>query len=46
MNSENVERMLEEIVVRLTRVESRLVQLMLHLSLDPHKKVYDEPNRE
>lgn len=34
--------MLEEIVLRLTRVETRLVQLMLHQGLDPYKKTYDD----
>lgn len=26
---------------RLIRIESRLVQIMLHLGLDPYKKTYD-----
>jgi hypothetical protein len=28
---------------RLRRIETRLVQLMLHLGLDPYSKVYDGP---
>lgn len=27
---------------RLARMESRLVQIMLHLGLDPYKKTYDD----
>ena len=30
-----------ELEARMARIESRLVQLMLHFGLDPHKKVYD-----
>ena len=26
---------------RLVRIESRLVQIMLHLGVDPYKKMYD-----
>jgi hypothetical protein len=35
----------ENIEKRLRRIESRLVQLMIHLGLDPYGKVYsgDEP---
>lgn len=46
MEKDDVELMLEEIVARLTRVESRLVQLMLHMGLDPYKKTYGDTNRE
>lgn len=28
---------------RLVRIESRLVQLMYHLGLDPHVRTYDAP---
>jgi hypothetical protein len=33
---------LKAIDIRLTRIESRLVQLMLHAGLDPYKKKYDD----
>lgn len=29
------------LLARLTRIESRVVQIMLHLGLDPYKKMYD-----
>lgn len=30
-----------EIAARTARIESRLVQLMIHLGLDPYKKTYE-----
>lgn len=33
----------EALVNRITRMESRIVQLMMHLGLNPHKKAYDAP---
>ena len=30
-----------DLEARLTRIESRLVQLMLHFGLDPYTKTYD-----
>ena len=30
----------ESIELRLARIESRLVQLMIHLGLDPYRKTY------
>jgi signal transduction histidine kinase len=30
---------------RLRRIETRLVQLMLHFGLDPYFKVYDAPGK-
>lgn len=27
---------------RLVRIESRLVQIMLHLGIDPYKKMYEQ----
>jgi hypothetical protein len=30
-----------ELVARMARIESRLVQLMIHQGLDPYKKVYE-----
>lgn len=30
----------ESIEARLARIESRLVQLMIHLGLDPYRKTY------
>ena len=32
---------MKELDLRLARIESRLVQLMLHMGLDPYKKQYD-----
>jgi hypothetical protein len=34
--------MMEE---RLIRIESRLVQIMLHLGMNPYKKEYETPNK-
>jgi hypothetical protein len=31
----------QTILERLARIETRLVQLMLHLGLDPYNKTYD-----
>ncbi len=31
----------EQIEARLRRVESRLVQLMIHLGMDPYNKMYE-----
>jgi hypothetical protein len=33
---------LDEIERRLTRIESRVVQLMMHFGLDPGARVYDQ----
>lgn len=33
--------MTEEDKSRLTRIESRLVQIMLHLGMDPYRKMYE-----
>lgn len=30
---------------RLIRIESRLVQIMLHLGMNPYKKEYETPNK-
>lgn len=30
---------------RLVRIESRLVQIMMHLGLDPYRKMYDQFDR-
>jgi len=30
---------------RLIRIESRLVQIMFHLGLDPYHKTYETPNK-
>ena len=30
---------------RLIRIESRLVQIMMHLGLDPYRKMYDQFDR-
>ena len=35
MTNENVER-------RLVRIESRLVQIMLHLGIDPYERMYEK----
>ncbi len=32
--------MKDDIQTRLTRIESRLVQIMLHLGMDPYRKMY------
>lgn len=33
--------MKDDVQTRLTRIESRLVQIMLHLGMDPYRKMYD-----
>ena len=30
---------------RLIRIESRLVQIMLHLGMNPYQKAYETPNK-
>lgn len=48
MTHKSTAELLEELAERLTRVESRLVQLMLHVGLDPYQKTYPStaPPRE
>lgn len=36
---------LDEVEKRLVRIESRLVQIMMHLGLDPYRKMYDQFDR-
>lgn len=43
MSTNMIALQLERIEDRLARVESRLVQLMLHMGLDPYTKTYTEP---
>ncbi len=33
--------MKDDTKTRLTRIESRLVQIMLHLGMDPYRKMYE-----
>jgi hypothetical protein len=33
--------LLHDLIARVTRVESRLVQLMIHQGLDPYRKTYE-----
>lgn len=43
MNATHIAQLIastEQLAERLARVESRLVQLMIHLGLDPQKKQY------
>lgn len=38
-----VERQIRQLDQRMSRIESRLCQLMFHLGLDPNVRQYDEP---
>jgi hypothetical protein len=39
------EALLARIEARLARIESRNVQMMFHLGLDAHERLYDRPNQ-
>lgn len=41
MEYHSTAEVLERLEVRLTRIESRLVQLMIHVGLDPYEKKYE-----
>lgn len=42
MTNEDLAESLAEVQRRLTRIESRLVQLMMHLGMDPAERVYGQ----
>lgn len=47
LGRQNEERQphLSDVEKRLIRIESRLVQIMMHLGLDPYRKMYDQFDR-
>ena len=42
---DNNDAALARIEARLARIESRNVQMMFHLGLDAHERIYDRPNK-
>jgi cystathionine beta-lyase/cystathionine gamma-synthase len=44
-DAQHFDRAINTLTVRVERMETRLVQLMLHLGLDPYSKQYDGPGK-